>query len=102
MKNNEFSRRKFLGVSAAAAGATIAAKTFVLDPLPMFADSASRVRFGIIGIGMQGSALLKTSIQLPGVECIAACDLYDGRQTLAKETVRSEEHTSELQPRLNF
>ena len=87
MKNNEFSRRKFLGVSAAAAGATIAAKTFVLDPLPMFADSASRVRFGIIGIGMQGSALLKTSIQLPGVECIAACDLYDGRQTLAKETV---------------
>ena len=87
MKSNEFSRRKFLGVSAAAAGATIAAKTFVLDPLPMFADSASRVRFGIIGVGMQGSGLLKTSIQLPGVECIAACDLYDGRQVLAKETV---------------
>src|SRR5205085_6025094 len=87
MKSNEFSRRKFLGVSAVAAGATIAAKSILLDPIPMFADSASRVRFGIIGIGMQGSGLLAHSIQLPGVECIAACDLYDGRQTLAKETV---------------
>jgi predicted dehydrogenase len=36
---------------------------------------------------MQGSGLLANSIQLPGVECIAACDLYDGRQVLAKETV---------------
>src|SRR5205085_2102036 len=87
MKSNEFSRRKFLGVSAVAAGATIAAKSILLDPIPMFADSASRVRFGIIGIGMQGSGLLGNSIQLPGVECIAACDLYDGRQVLAKETV---------------
>ncbi len=87
MKSNEFSRRKFLGVSAAVAGAGIAAKNFILDPMPMFADSASRVRFGIIGIGMQGSGLLATSIQLPGVECIAACDLYDGRHVLAKETV---------------
>ena len=87
MKSNEFSRRKFLGVSAAAAGASIAAKTFFLDPVPMFADSASRVRFGIIGIGMQGNGLLTSAIQLPGVECVAACDLYDGRHTLAKEIV---------------
>jgi predicted dehydrogenase len=87
MKSNEVSRRKFLGVSAATAGATIAAKSFLLDPMPMFADSASLVRFGIIGIGMQGSGLLKTSIALPGVECIAACDLYDGRRGLAQETV---------------
>lgn len=87
MKSNEFSRRKFLGVSAAVAGASIAAKTFFLDPVPMFADSASRVRFGIIGIGMQGNGLLTSAIQLPGVECIAACDLYDGRHTLAKEIV---------------
>ncbi|HSS95621.1 MAG TPA: Gfo/Idh/MocA family oxidoreductase, partial [Terriglobales bacterium] len=85
MQSNEFSRRKFLGVSAAVAGAGLAAKAFVLDPLPMFADSDTRVRFGIIGVGMQGSGLLSNSIQLPGVECIAACDLYDGRQTLAKE-----------------
>jgi len=49
---------------------------------------SDRVRFGIIGIGMQGSGLLGTAITLPGVECVAACDLYDGRQTLAKEIVK--------------
>src|SRR3989442_6484381 len=40
------------------------------------------------GIGMQGSGRLGESITLPGVECAAACDLYDGRHTLAKEIVR--------------
>ena len=47
--------------------------------------ASDRVRFGIIGVGMQGSGLLGTSIKLPGVECGAACDLYDGRIELAKE-----------------
>ena len=37
---------------------------------------------------MQGSGLLASAIELPGVECVAACDLYDGRHTLAKEIVR--------------
>jgi predicted dehydrogenase len=89
MKSNHLSRRTFLGVSAAA-GATLAAKTILLDPTPMSAQAVSansRVRFGMIGIGMQGNGLLATSIQLPGVECAAACDLYDGRHTLAKEIV---------------
>jgi predicted dehydrogenase len=44
-----------------------------------------RVRFGIIGIGMQGSGLLSTAVALPGTDCVAASDLYDGRHTLAKE-----------------
>ena len=34
---------------------------------------------------MQGSNLLAESIELPGIECVAACDLYDGRHTLARE-----------------
>ena len=34
---------------------------------------------------MQGSNLLAQSIELPGIECVAACDLYDGRHTLARE-----------------
>jgi predicted dehydrogenase len=42
----------------------------------------------MIGIGMQGSGLLTEAITLPGVECAAACDLYDGRHTLAKEIVK--------------
>jgi len=88
-----FSRREFLQTSGTAAGALVAARTVLLDPEPMAASPkpappSDRVRFGIIGIGMQGSGLLGTAITLPGVECVAACDLYDGRQTLAKEIVK--------------
>src|SRR5436190_18254137 len=87
------SRRNFLGLSAAA-GAAVATKTVLLDPDPLWAmpqavAPSDRVRFGIIGIGMQGSGLLANSIELPGVECVAACDLYDGRHTLSKEIVNN-------------
>jgi len=43
------------------------------------------VKFGIIGVGMEGSGLLRNAIELPGVECLAAADLYDERHTLAKQ-----------------
>ena len=94
MKNN-FSRRKFLGMSAAAAGASIASQAILLSPEPLVASmrpfaASDRVRFGMIGIGMQGSGLLTESIKLPGVECAAASDLYDGRHTLAREIVRAD------------
>ena len=82
------SRRAFLqGGAAAAAGSYIASKTILLEaqPLPRYVAPSDRVRFGIIGIGMQGSGLLGGAITLPGAECVAAADLYDGRHTLAKE-----------------
>ncbi len=68
------SRRKFLGLSAATAGATFAAKPIFLDPEPLWAmpqavAPSDRVRFGMIGIGIQGSGLMGTSITLAGVEC---------------------------------
>ena len=89
MKSSFFSRRKFLGLSAAAAGATIGGKTLLLHPEPLLAaeemPAGEHVRFGMVGIGMQGSNLLAESIELPGIECVAACDLYDGRHTLARE-----------------
>src|ERR1700732_3605967 len=92
MPGKDFSRRKFLGMSAAATGAAIAGNTILLDPGPAFSlptpvSANDRVRFGIIGIGMQGSGLLENAIQLPGVECVAACDLYDGRHILDRELV---------------
>src|SRR5688572_5754744 len=39
---------------------------------------------------MQGQGLLSNSIAFEGVECVAACDLYDGRHTLAREIVRAD------------
>jgi predicted dehydrogenase len=99
MKKSRYSRREFLGLGAAAAGASIIARPILTNPKPLFANptllfanpipaASDRVRFGMIGVGMQGSGLLSESIKLPGVECAAACDLYDGRHTLAREIVR--------------
>lgn len=87
MRKSHISRREFLQKSAGAAGASLAAKTILLSPEPMLASDApsNRVRFGIVGVGMEGTNLLSTAIKLPGVECAAACDLYDGRHELAKE-----------------
>jgi predicted dehydrogenase len=84
-----FSRRAFLqGGAAAAAGSLIASKTILLEaqPTPRRAVATSdHVRFGMVGIGMQGSGLLGMAITIPGVECVGAADLYDGRHTLAQE-----------------
>ena len=97
MAGDGISRRSFMrrtaGVaSAAAMGRAMlnpraaAARELTVAPLRPLAEGDT-VRFGMIGIGMQGSGLLRTAIGLPGVECIMACDLYDGRHELAKAIV---------------
>ena len=82
-----FSRRAFLKGSAAAAGGVALSKTVLLEAkaFPAAVAPSDRVRFGMVGIGMQGSGLLGMAITIPGVECVGAADLYDGRHTLAKE-----------------
>src|SRR5882762_10534207 len=87
---NDFTRRQFLKRSAGFAGAATIAPKLLTDPNPVpprstYVPPSDRVRFGIIGIGMQGSGLLAGTMTLPGVECVAAADLWDGRHTLAKE-----------------
>jgi len=87
MKNNP-SRRAFFQNSAIAAGSLLGAKTMLLEPFALSAKpvpASDRIRFGQIGIGMQGSGLLPAAISLPGIECVGAADLYDGRHTLAQE-----------------
>ena len=86
-------RRQFLQKTAGTAGALAVSRNILLEPehiptaLEKIVPASDRLRLGIIGIGMQGSGLLATAITLPGVECVAACDLYDGRHTLAQEIV---------------
>ncbi|MGO9232051.1 MAG: Gfo/Idh/MocA family protein [Bryobacteraceae bacterium] len=81
------SRRRFLQ-SATAAGTLLTAKTVLLDaktPAPGPTQASDRVRFGIVGVGIEGATLLRDSIALPGVECAGASDLWDGRHTVARE-----------------
>jgi predicted dehydrogenase len=89
MSKRQWSRRSFLQAGAGTTGAMVAARSIALEPMKipgaLEGTSVERVRFGIIGIGMQGSGLLKTAVALPGTECVAAADLYDGRHTLAEE-----------------
>jgi predicted dehydrogenase len=88
---NDLTRRQFLHRTAAAAGALAATNTIFLRDERLAATSypavppSDRLRFGIIGVGMEGSGVLANAIQLPGVECVAAADLYDGRHGLARE-----------------
>jgi predicted dehydrogenase len=85
-KFRPISRRSFLQAGSGAAAAGLLGIHTVDLPAEMPAlDPANPVRFGIIGVGTQGSTLLSGSVSLPGVKCVAASDLYDGRHTLAKE-----------------
>jgi len=93
MSADKVSRREFVGIGAAVAGASLLGEPVLANAAMSAragtrAPASERVRFGIIGVGMQGSGLLGTSIRLPDVECVAACDLYDGRHVLAREIVR--------------
>jgi len=94
MSKNQMTRRSFLHATAAATGAMVASRRFVLEAASIpskweMTAASDRVRFGIIGVGMQGNGLLATAVGLPGTECVAAADLYDGRHTLAREIAGS-------------
>ncbi len=88
---NTISRRSFLHSTMGATVAGMIGTPFAPAdakelPVPAVESSAPlNVSFGMIGIGMQGSVLLREAVAIPGVKCVAACDLYDERHVLAKE-----------------
>jgi predicted dehydrogenase len=93
--SSDFSRREFVQTGALATGGLLTTRGIALET-EAFAATAKRVapsdtvRFGIIGVGMQGSGLISDALSLPGVECVGASDLYDGRHTLAREMAGDE------------
>ncbi len=96
MGNNSLSRRDFMRLGAGAAALGAATKVTFLDPGPLWASPgpvppSDRVRFGIIGTGVRGCELLQASSRVPGVECVAASDLYDSRHIAAKEALRGKD-----------
>ncbi len=86
----KFSRRSFLQVSG---GATLAAlapnmaatQQNLATNTDTSAHGAEPVRYASVGVGIEGSILLRASVTLPQARCVAACDVYAGRHTLAKQ-----------------
>src|SRR5580765_4367628 len=78
-------RRDFLktvGGAAATAPIVLRAQTSALSQTP---SSNDRIRFAAIGVGIRGQQDLLSALRTPGVELVAAADVYDGRLTLARE-----------------
>src|SRR5258707_8223505 len=94
MNRPSWTRRQFIrvGTGAAAVGAT--GKFTLLQPKPLWASPrpvapSDTVRFASIGTGVRGCELLQASTHVPGVACVAVCDLYDSRHTAAQEAVKN-------------
>jgi predicted dehydrogenase len=87
-------RRSFLRSAAAASAATTVAATAlaedvqVLKPtvaLPKPGGPNDRMRIATIGMGIIGFIDTETALKVPGVELVAASDVYAGRRTHARE-----------------
>jgi predicted dehydrogenase len=88
-------RRHFMRIGAASAAAGAAAKITLLQPATMWGGSqtvapSDRIRFAAIGTGTRGCELLAASLAVPGIECVAVCDLYDSRQEAGQEAVQKQ------------
>ena len=87
-------RRDFLRIGSGAVAAGAIANVTLLEPTALSAATnlfaGDPVRFAAIGTGVKGCELLRISLRVPNVECVAVCDLYDGRQTAARETLGKE------------
>ena len=86
------SRRKFVKtlvgssfVASSLAGDMISTRSEkILDYEANF-EGIDDMRIAAIGMGIMGFNNTRTALSIPGVNLIAACDLYEGRLTRAKE-----------------
>lgn len=93
MSKNSLSRRQFIQLGSGALAATTVAKNILqphlLSATPRPVAPSDTVRFASIGTGIRGCEHLKASLDVPGVQCVAVCDLYDSRHTAAQESVQN-------------
>lgn len=87
------SRRKFIQrLSTGVIGAALLPEALNASPVKTEKINRSKSRsvndtlqIALIGAGGMGMADANTAITVPGVKLVAACDLYDGRLTAAKQ-----------------
>ena len=92
-------RREFMGTGASVAALGSAVKTTLLSPRPLQAAAravppSDRVRFASVGTGVEGCTIMQAALNCPGTEIVAACDLYDGRLTAAREYAKKDIFTT--------
>ena len=95
MAHSEQSRRRFLKkalgtalVSSASAPLLANSKRFITLPRQIDEKKYTpndQVNIAVIGMGIMGFNNLRTSLQIPGVKLVGACDLYSGRLERVKE-----------------
>src|ERR1700688_2756554 len=90
---NFLTRRDFMRIGAGSVAAGAAVKITVLEPTALWGagravGASDRIRFASIGTGTRGCELLAASLAVPGVECVAVCDLYDSRHEAALEALK--------------
>jgi predicted dehydrogenase len=88
-------RRAFIQIGAGSVAAGAAGKINLLEPAALWGAgrmvaASDRVRFASIGTGTRGCELLQASLAVPGIECVAVCDLYDSRHEAAQEAVQKQ------------
>jgi len=92
MSKNPLSRRQFMQIGSGALVATSVAKS-VLQPRMLYAARpvapSDTIRFASIGTGIRGCEHLEASLHVPGVKCVAVCDLYDSRHAAGQEAVNN-------------
>lgn len=80
------SRRRFLGCSAAA-GIALTQGKVAEAALP-----GERIRLGFVGLGNRGTTLLRTALELPGVEVVAVVDPEEKHRNRACGIVEKSGH----------
>src|SRR5256884_4045277 len=95
MGYGSLTRRQFIRVGTGAMAASAGAKVTVLKPNALSAyarvvSPSDTVRFASIGTGVRGCELLQASLRVPGIECVAVCDLYDSRHEAAREAIKKD------------
>jgi predicted dehydrogenase len=95
MDHSSLTRRQFIRFGTGIVAASTAMKVTILEPnLPSnyarVVPPSDTVRFASIGTGVRGCELLQASLRVPGIECVAVCDLYDSRHEAAKEAAKKD------------
>jgi predicted dehydrogenase len=104
-QKHPLSRRGFLKGTAIAAGAAIAAPTFV-PSISLGKDGATapsdRILMGIIGCGGMGNGDMGGLMGCKGVQFLAACDVHDRQRDRSLNSINKRNKTKDAKGYLDF